>query len=198
MDQRRVGRDCVAAQRAQVVSVRRSQAMDPPLKSAKSVAAARLRVRALATASRRCAALRSRPGKTCAPYPRNFDAGHREQFADHSEGRAFQPQFSDAVAMWQQRCKSLRRNASEIAHGFSEAPRWRISGGCVAHDAPPRCALRRPDQTSVRGSASHNSKCMGDPSRGGLFLMRHSSHRPRSLWRSRWSNVNAGLRYECG
>ena len=31
----------------------------------------------------------------------DFDAGHREEFADHAERRAFLPQFRDAVAVRQ-------------------------------------------------------------------------------------------------
>ncbi|MEP6672442.1 MAG: hypothetical protein ABJF10_24975 [Chthoniobacter sp.] len=69
---------------------------------------------------------------------RDFDAGQREEFADHAERGAFQPQFSNAFAMGQQGREPFRRHASEIAHRFSEALRRRVSGGHVAHDAPPR------------------------------------------------------------
>jgi hypothetical protein len=67
----------------------------------------------------------------------DFDASNGEEFSDHPERRAFQPQFSDAIAERQQRRESLRWHASEIAHRFCEALMPRFSGGSVAHDAPP-------------------------------------------------------------
>ena len=58
-------------------------------------------VRALATASRRCAAPRSLPVKAPHRIRGDFDAGQREEFADHAERGAFLPQFSDAFAVGQ-------------------------------------------------------------------------------------------------
>ncbi|MGA7216125.1 MAG: hypothetical protein WBX20_18130, partial [Terrimicrobiaceae bacterium] len=69
----------------------------------------------------------------------DFNADHREISRIMTNEARFLPEFSDAIAVRQQR---LRRDASEVADRFSDALRLLCSDGCVARDAPPARALR--------------------------------------------------------
>ena len=102
----------------------------------------------------------------------------------------------------QQRGKSLRRDASEVADRFSEALRSLFCGGCVAHDAPPARALRHRLQTEVRGRASNLSRptvsSVGKSGSHGaswlaqrvrMNVTRRSSQNTRARWLSDRSNV---------
>ena len=149
-DQRCVVRGCVAFSGALVQERERSATWLTLPVLASSAAQVRPTVR---VSSDRFVPLRGSSITSAVKAPHrvrgDFDAGHREKFADHAERRTFLPQLNDAVAVRQQRCEPLRRRRREGADRFGEALRSLFRGGCVAHNAPPPRALQHRLQTEV-------------------------------------------------